>query len=171
MEKHFFWLLDAKQCRIIWKLHQKTSFGTEAYEIGPKAGSWTCPSCSKSSKWGRNAPEKHNFIKINYFQSFLIEVIYFWTKSYLHHPALSISPDFLLRIIFKVFQTPFWKQFWTCGCHSASCWLQFGLLCKVTGYKQGHGYVSPYTTGQPLKFDIVTHFLLFTNPWIRTLIS
>ena len=40
----FFELLDAKPHRIIWKLYQKVSFGTEAYEIGAKVGTWTCPS-------------------------------------------------------------------------------------------------------------------------------
>ena len=43
-------LLDAKSCRIIWKLLQKGSFGIEANAIGPKVGTWTCPSCPKSYK-------------------------------------------------------------------------------------------------------------------------
>ena len=36
----FFELLHPKPCRIIWKLHQKLSFGPEACEIGPKVGTW-----------------------------------------------------------------------------------------------------------------------------------
>ena len=46
----FFGFLDAKPSRITWKLPQKVSCGTEMYEIGPKVGTWTCPSCPKSHK-------------------------------------------------------------------------------------------------------------------------
>ena len=36
-----FGLLTAKPCRIIWKLHQKLSFGPEKLEIRPpKVGTW-----------------------------------------------------------------------------------------------------------------------------------
>ena len=44
----FFWLLDAKPCRIIWKLHQKVISRPEKCEILPKVGIWTCPSGPKA---------------------------------------------------------------------------------------------------------------------------
>ena len=61
-ETVFFGLLDAKPYRTIMKLPQKLSFGPEACEIWPKVGTWTCPSCPKSSKWGRNPPENKGLV-------------------------------------------------------------------------------------------------------------
>ena len=44
------------------KLPQKVSFGFEACEMGPTVGTWTCPSCPKGSKWGRNPPENKGLV-------------------------------------------------------------------------------------------------------------
>ena len=45
-----FGFLHEKPCRIIMKLRQQIIFETETRELGPKVGTWTCPSCPKSHK-------------------------------------------------------------------------------------------------------------------------
>ena len=54
--------LVEKWYRTNMNLPQKTSFGSETCEIEPKVETWTCPSCPKSSKWGRNPPENKGLV-------------------------------------------------------------------------------------------------------------
>ena len=67
-----FGFSDTKPCRIIWKLRQQVSVGTETHEIGSKVGTWTCPSCPKSFYSGYNR-QFHvvifmSFCEINHFR-------------------------------------------------------------------------------------------------------
>ena len=65
MENTCFQFLDTKPCRIMWKSPQTVSLGTEKYEIEPKLGTWTCPSCPK-------APSEGEIIKKNKISSIYI---------------------------------------------------------------------------------------------------
>ena len=52
----FLKLLHAKQCRIIWKLPQKTSFGPEACEICSKVLRKVYGKYTESSKTSKTCP-------------------------------------------------------------------------------------------------------------------
>ena len=47
----------------MWKFLQQLNFGSETWQIWPKVGTWTCPSCPKVSKWGRHHPKHPSFWK------------------------------------------------------------------------------------------------------------
>ena len=52
-----FWASPRKAMQNHLEISSKLSFGPEVCEIGPKVGTWTCPSCPKGSKWGRQPPK------------------------------------------------------------------------------------------------------------------
>ena len=57
----FFEFLQAKPCRIIKKIHQKVSFGSETCQIGPKLWLWTLPGLPRPVQEDKSLSAKQVF--------------------------------------------------------------------------------------------------------------